>query len=48
MEIGGKFALEFVAIQRADTGDWAIPGVSLMLDYLLHLLITLFFPVKTS
>ena len=24
----GKPVLEFVAIKRKDTGDWAIPGVS--------------------
>ena len=25
--VGGKPKLEFVAIKRKDTGDWAIPGV---------------------
>ena len=26
--MGGKPVLEFVAIKRKDTGDWAIPGVN--------------------
>ena len=30
--LGGKPVLEFVAIKRKDTGDWAIPGVSEILD----------------
>ena len=28
LEIDGKFALECAAIERKDTGDWAIPGAS--------------------
>lgn len=29
MTMGGKPVLEFVAILRKDTHDWAIPGVSI-------------------
>ncbi len=29
-----KFILQFVAIQRSDTGEWAIPGVSIFFKHL--------------
>ena len=29
--VNGKPRLEFVAIKRKDTGEWAIPGVSLII-----------------
>ena len=49
MKVAGKKKLEFLAIQRTDNKEWAIPGVrTSQYMYTLAFVVAFFFAVCTS